>query len=134
MESTKIVFYDGDCGFCNRAVSYVLKRDTSNSLEFSSLQSSHAKKFFEQHNFEKPDLSTFYFYENGSLYERSTAALKVIKYFSWYHQWMRLGWICPRFVRDGVYDFIAKRRRKISKGYCDMPSEEEMKRFHRQSS
>lgn len=134
MKSPKIIFYDGDCGFCNRAVSYVLKRDSTKSLEFSSLQSDHAQKFFKERNFPPADLSTFYFFEEGNLYERSTAALKVVKYFSWYHQWMRLGWIFPRFIRDGVYNFIAKRRRKISKGYCVMPSPEEMQRFHRQSS
>lgn len=130
MESLKpIVFYDGDCGFCNRSVAYVMKHDRSRSIHFAALQSDFTKALFKEKGWESPDLSTFYFFENGKLYQKSTAALRVASYFKFPQSLMRAGWIFPRFIRDSVYNGVAKRRQRLSKGFCVMPSPEERKRF-----
>ena len=121
----RILFYDGDCGFCNRSVNYVLKRDTSKSIHFASLQSEITKALFEKNNWQQPDLSTFYFMEHGELFKKSRAAFRVASYFPWYLKWFQVFRIVPNGVRDWVYDQVAKRRRKISKGYCVIPTEEE---------
>lgn len=41
----KILFYDGDCVFCNASVQFALKHRKKNSIYFSALQSELAKKF-----------------------------------------------------------------------------------------
>lgn len=125
----KIVFYDGDCGFCNRSVNYVLKYDKSKSIHYASLQSEITKQIFLKHNWPEADLSTFYFMQDGKLYQKSKAAFKVIRYFPWYMQWIQIFRIVPIGIRDRVYDLIAKRRRRISKGYCVMPAPEERELF-----
>lgn len=125
----KIVFYDGDCGFCNRSVNYVLKNDTSNSIHYASLQSEFTKNIFQEKQWSEPDLSTFYFMENGVLFEKSKAAFKVLRYFPWYLKWLQLFKIVPISIRDWVYDQVAKRRRRISKGYCVMPKASEKHLF-----
>ena len=81
-EQRSIVFYDGDCGFCNRSVAWVLKRNTSKELFFASIQSDFTRDFFLKNKFEQPDLSTFYFYSSGELYIKSTAGLQVTRCFS----------------------------------------------------
>ncbi|XOV68457.1 MAG: thiol-disulfide oxidoreductase DCC family protein [Fluviicola sp.] len=125
----KIVFYDGDCGFCNRSVNYVMKHDKTKSIHYASLQSEITKKIFVSNGWPEADLSTFYFMENGELFQKSKAAFKVLKYFPWYMQWLHVFRIFPRAFRDWVYDQVAKRRRRISKGYCVMPNAEERKLF-----
>ncbi len=127
--SMLIVFYDGDCGFCNRSVNYVLKHDKSKSIQFSALQSDFTKTLFEERNWDAPDLSTFYFLDKGVLYQKSTAALKVARYFHFPQSLLQTGWVVPRFIRDWAYDMVAKRRQRLSKGYCVMPSLEDRKRF-----
>jgi len=129
MTSKKIVFYDGECGFCNRSVNFVLKNDRTKEILFAAIQSDFTNKLFKAKDWEKPDLSTFYFYENDSLYEKSTAGLRLAKYFKFPQKMFVVNWIVPRFIRDYFYDFIAKRRQRISKGYCVLPSTEEKKRF-----
>lgn len=124
-----IIFYDGDCGFCNKSVQFVLKHEKKQIIQFSALQSNFAIDFFEKIGAKKPDLSTFYFYSNGQMYERSSAALKVIPELKWYLQFLRIGWLLPRFVRDSMYDFIAKRRTKLANGFCLIPSTENRQRF-----
>lgn len=125
----KIVFYDGDCGFCNRSVSFVLKHDVTRSIYFSALQSDFTKEIFADRNWPEPDLSTFYFLESGELYAKSSAAFRVVKYFPWHKKWLRIFRFLPRGFTDWVYDQVAKRRTRISKGYCVIPNEEQRQRF-----
>ncbi len=125
----RILFYDGDCGFCNRAVAFVLKRDASKTIYFASLQSEFTQELFAKNEWKALDLSTVYFYDQGVLYDKSTAALRVVRCFNWYRKaWLMLT-ILPKFMRDWGYDQIAKRRRKISKGYCVIPTPEQYQRF-----
>lgn len=125
----KIIFYDGDCGFCNKSVQFVLKNERHSLIQFSALQSEFTKQFFKKHGFATPNLSTFYFYSNGVLYERSSAALELVFQLKWKWQFLHFGRIIPRFLRDKVYDFIAARRQKISNSFCVLPSESDRKRF-----
>jgi len=124
-----VVFYDGDCGFCNRSVAFILKKDRTRSIQFAAIQSEFTKNLFSDKGWDQPDLSTFYFYENGNIFEKSTGALKVAKYLKFPSSLMTVFWIIPRFIRDAVYDSIAKRRRNLSRDFCVMPSVDEGKRF-----
>lgn len=130
-KNVPVVLYDGDCGFCNRSVAFVMKRDKTKSIHFSAIQSDFTKQLFIEKGWEEPDLSTFYFIEDGELFQKSKAALKVAGYFLFPYSLVRVFTIIPRFIRDSVYDFIANRRQKISNGFCVMPSEEERGRFIR---
>lgn len=124
-----IVFYDGDCGLCNRSVQFVLKHEKSNVIRFSPLQSQFSKRFFEEHQFQTPDYTTFYFYTNNQLYQKSRAAFKIIPALKWYWQPLRLLALFPSFITDGVYNFIAKRRKTIGGTFCVIPTLENRKRF-----
>lgn len=125
----QIIFYDGDCGLCNRSVAYVLKHEKDKTIFFASIQSDFTKQLFKSKCWKEPDLSTVYFLENGKLYQKSTAALKVCKYLKSPRSWMIAFFIVPRFIRDAVYNFIAKRRKRIVKEYCVMPTPEDRVRF-----
>lgn len=125
----KIIFYDGECGFCNLSVQFVLNHERTDDIYFSSLQSDYASVFFKSLELPDPDLSTFYFYNNGVLFEKSTAALKVLPNLKWYLQIAVIGWVVPRILRDKLYDFVAKRRKKLANGFCVLPTAEQQQRF-----
>lgn len=124
-----VVFYDGDCGFCNRSVQFILDHERNSEVHFCALQSETAVRFFAEKGFPAPDLSTFYFWDGNRLFERSTGALRVAKFLKFPYSWMRIGWIVPRFIRDGVYNWIAKRRHRLAKQQCALPTPEQRKRF-----
>lgn len=128
-EQQRIVLYDGECGFCNRSVSFVLKHEKANDIHFSPLQSDFTKKLFESNNWSLPDLNTVYFIEGEKRHERSTAALQILKYMKAPVSWLRVFRIVPRPLRDAVYNFVAKRRQRLAKGYCVLPNPEQRKRF-----
>lgn len=126
---SKIIFYDGDCGFCNSSVQFVLKHERSNNIYFSALQSEFSKSFFSNKHYAEPDLSTFYFYSNGNLYSKSTAAINVVRFLKFPYSLLSVFIIVPRFIRDRGYDFIAKRRIKIMNAFCVIPNPENKIRF-----
>lgn len=129
-----IIFYDGDCGFCNKTVQFILNHEKNGEIHFCALQSEFAKNFFLQLGVSELDLSTFYFWDTKQLSKRSTAALKVLNYLRFPFQLGKIGWIVPRFIRDGIYSFIAKRRMRLAGRFCALPTKEQALRFLSQST
>ena len=126
---SKIIFYDGDCGLCNRSVGYVLKNEKHSEVHFAAIQSQFTMDLFSKRGWEKPDLSTVYYLEEDKLYTKSSAALNICRNLK-FPQISLYGFIIvPRFIRDYFYDRIADRRKRISKGFCVMPTPDQRKRF-----
>lgn len=124
-----IVLFDGECGFCNRSVAYIFAHEKELSIVFAPIQSDYTKELFKANNWETANLNTFYFIENGRKFEKSTAAMKVFRRLKRPYSWLIIFRIIPRFIRDIGYNFIAKRRTRLAKPYCFLPSDEQKKRF-----
>ena len=129
--STKetILFYDGECGFCNSMVALVLKNERDQAIRFCALQSDKAEEILTKVGVLSIDPQTMYFLEDGTIYARSDAALQVSQHLRWYYRWLRVFRFVPQSWRDFLYDFIAKRRKTLRKGYCVLPEERQRIRF-----
>ena len=46
----RIVFYDGDCGLCQRAISMLYTLDSNKILRFAPLNGDTYKKYFKELN------------------------------------------------------------------------------------
>jgi predicted DCC family thiol-disulfide oxidoreductase YuxK len=95
---------------CNSAVKFVLKRDKNSVFKFASLQSNLAKKLLKNLNATDVGSATFVLIDNGRVFLRSDAALKVCNHLSGLWPLMRVFKIVPRFIRDWVYNLISKNR------------------------
>jgi len=131
MADQPIILFDGVCNFCNGAVNFVLKRDKKKSILFAPLQSAAAEKILPAHQLSPGDLSSFLFIEHGKLYDRSTAALRVCRHLKGLWPLCYGMMIVPKFIRDGIYNYIAKNRYKWfgQKDACMIPSAEVRSRF-----
>ena len=124
-----IVFYDGDCGFCNNVVRLVLKFERKPEIYFCALQSDFAKNFFLSNHGQVPNLETFYFFTNYQLYSQSNGALALVRNLKFPFPLLQMFRIIPVCQRDQLYRFIAKRRHRLSKGFCLIPTNEQKSRF-----
>ncbi|MBL7702584.1 MAG: thiol-disulfide oxidoreductase DCC family protein [Ferruginibacter sp.] len=131
MEKQPVILFDGICNFCNSAVNFTIKRNKKANIRFAPLQSEAGQKLLQQYNLPAYDMQSFVFIENGTAYKQSTAALKVCRH-------LRGIWplcygliIVPRFIRDGIYNWIAKNRYKWfgKKETCMIPTPELKARF-----
>ncbi len=69
--------------------------------------------------------------DNGKVYRNSTAGLRLYSRLPWYWKWTQIFWIVPRFLRDAVYNFIARNRyRWFGKSEsCMVPTADVRSRF-----
>jgi len=124
-----ILFYDGDCGFCNSMVALVLKNERDHSIHFCALQSDKATEILSKSGLKTIDPVTMYFFDRGKVSNRSDAALKVALHLRWNYRWLRIFRFIPKGLRDAAYDLVAKRRKKLRKGFCFVPEEGQRLRF-----
>ncbi len=130
-DTKKIIYFDGVCNLCNASVQFVLKRNTKKNILFTSLQSDAGKAMLLQNNLENKNFSSFVFIDNEKIYLRSSAALQVAKYLRGAWLLLYIFIIVPKFIRDAVYNLIAKNRYKWfgKKEECWIPTKEIMDRF-----
>lgn len=125
----KIVFYDGDCGFCNYIIGFILKNETNELLHFSALQSALAQKVLVKKHGIELDLSTFYYLDGNQLYKKSKGFFVLLKEMKYPFRILRIFRFFPTALTDTIYDFIAARRRKLQSPKCYFPSPEQRNRF-----
>jgi predicted DCC family thiol-disulfide oxidoreductase YuxK len=130
-----IVFFDGVCNLCQGSIRYLIKNDKKGVLKFASLQGDYAKDFIDQKDFvdqtEIHSMQSIMFFDGKNLYKKSTAVLKLSSLIGGWHKLLLLGYIIPRFLRDGLYNIVAKNRYRWfgKKDQCMLPSKELENRF-----
>lgn len=113
MESSdqkSILLFDGICNLCNASVQFILKRDPKEQFIFASLQSDAAKNILLQYNLKNYSLNSLVLIEEGQLFQKSTAALKICRHLNWPWKLFYVFILLPKILRDKVYEFVAKRR------------------------
>jgi len=119
-----IILFDGVCNFCNSSVNFIIKHDTKDHFRFTPLQSEKAKTLLQEFNENETGLDSIVLIENNKLYKRSTASLKITKQLRRPYSLLYLFIIIPSFLRDPIYNFIAKNRYKWfgKKDVCMIPT------------
>jgi predicted DCC family thiol-disulfide oxidoreductase YuxK len=131
MNPQPIILFDGICNFCNSAVNFTIKRNTKANIRFAPMQSQAGQKLLQQYDLPLDDLQSFIFIENGEFYKQSTAALKVCRHLKGLWPLCYGLIIIPKFIRDGIYNWIAKNRYKWFgvRQQCMIPAPEVKTRF-----
>ena len=133
--SPNLVLYDGVCALCNGTVRFLLRIDRRNMLAFAPLQGPTAARLAERHGFASDVRSIVYVRSFGLKHERvhtkSEAVLRVLGDVGgvwWLFSLLRL---VPRFLRDPVYDWVARHRYRWFGKYdqCPLPPPELRGRF-----
>jgi predicted DCC family thiol-disulfide oxidoreductase YuxK len=109
----------------------VIRRDHSNHFLFASLQSPEGKKILAENNLTAKEMTSFILVEDGKVYDRSTAALKVVRKLKGLWRFLHSFMIVPKFIRDGIYQVISKNRYQWfgKKDECMIPTPELKARF-----
>jgi predicted DCC family thiol-disulfide oxidoreductase YuxK len=91
-------------------VQFILNHERKPELFFAPLQSDIGQAILEEHHLPANYTDSVLFFDNDLLYQQSTAALKISRYLRFPWNWIRIGYIFPRFMRDFIYRYIAKNR------------------------
>ena len=131
MNEHPVILFDGVCNFCNSAINFVLKQDKKGIFRFAPLQSEAGRKLLQQYNLSTKEFDSFVLIDEGKVYKKSAASLRVMNKLPWYWKEVQLFRIIPGIFRDAIYDFIAKHRYKWfgKKDQCMVPTPELRSRF-----
>ncbi len=126
-----IVLFDGVCNLCNRAVQFIIKRDKKKQFRFASLQGKAGNELLKKFDLPANVFNSFILFEEGKVYTRSTAALRIAKKLPGGWKLLYGLMILPRFIRNAVYNVIAKNRYKWfgKRNECMIPTPELKERF-----
>ena len=112
-------------------VNFAIRQDKKKQLRFAALQSEAGQTLLDEYKLSSKDFESFVLIEDGKVYQKSTAALRVVRVFPWYWQEVQILRIIPTFMRNAIYDFIARNRYKWfgKKDECMIPTPEVRSRF-----
>ena len=135
MKTNAVVLFDGVCNFCSASVQFIVARDPDGYFRFASIQSDTGKKLMTEHGIpevpEGSDPTSVILIEDGRAFDRSTAALRIARHLHNVWKLLYVFVIVPRFVRNFVYELVAKRRYRWfgKKDMCMVPTPELRERF-----
>jgi len=126
-----VILFDGVCNFCNGAINFVLKQDRKSVFRFAPLQSEAGRRLLQQYNLPTEEFESFVLIDQGKVYKKSNAALRVMNKLPWYWKESQIFRLIPTIFRDAIYDFIARNRYKWfgKKDECMVPTPEMRSRF-----
>jgi predicted DCC family thiol-disulfide oxidoreductase YuxK len=126
-----ILLFDGVCNFCNRMVQFIIERDPNAKFEFAALQSSAGQYILKELGLKSGEPDSFVFIHEGKSYIRSSATLHVLKELGGIWKTFYVFIIVPPFIRDFIYDRIAKIRYRIfgRRAECMIPTPDIRERF-----
>jgi predicted DCC family thiol-disulfide oxidoreductase YuxK len=129
--SHPVIFFDGFCNLCNGAVQFIIANDKRDVFRLTALQSEAAKALLSGKGKEVLSADSILLLENGKVYMRSTAALRIAKRLGAAWPMLYVCIIIPPFIRDYLYDVVAKNRYKVwgKRESCMLPGPDTAKKF-----
>jgi len=127
----KIILFDGVCNLCNATVNTVIKRDKKDRFRFAALQSDIGKSLMRKYDINPLETDSIILIAGDSYYVKSTAALHISRSLSAAYPLFYIFIIIPAFIRNLIYDYIAKNRYKWygKKESCMVPTPDLMDKF-----
>ena len=131
MNIQSVILFDGVCNFCNAAVNFVIRKNKRGDLRYAAVQTEAGKRILQKYGMDSESRYSFIFVEDGKAYLRSTAALKLSRHLKGLWPLCYGFMVVPVFIRDGLYNWIARNRYQWFGGRkeCMVPSAELRAKF-----
>lgn len=132
-EHKNIVLFDGICNLCNKSIIFIIKRDYKDVFRFAPIQSEIGKKLISTLKIDtvKVDSILLYIPKNEKLHTKSNAVLRIAQELKFPYNICSCFLIFPAFLRNSVYDYIAKKRYNWfgKQNTCMIPTPDLNKKF-----
>ncbi len=131
LKSESLILFDGFCNLCSSSVQFIIKRDATARFKFASLQSPVGQSQLKRFNLPVNQFYSIVLIQDGVARQRSDAALQIARHLDGLWPALSILRFIPRFVRDGVYDFISRNRYSWfgKKDSCMIPTPDLKSRF-----
>ena len=123
-----VLFFDGDCGFCNQSVRRLARWDREGVIHYAPLQGKLASKHGLGSHLEGSEASMVMLNEeDGTVLMHSDGMLQILRILggAW-RLFLFIGWF-PKSFRDKLYRCLARNRHRIrstNAQVCEMPGKD----------
>jgi predicted DCC family thiol-disulfide oxidoreductase YuxK len=126
-----IVLFDGVCNLCNIAVDLIIRNDKKGQIKVAALQDQKTKELLKDYKINSDYLDSIILIRGDKVFYKSRAALEISRSLKGLWPLLYVFIIVPAFIRDPIYDFIARNRYRWygKKETCRLPTAEERARF-----
>ena len=126
-----IILFDGVCKLCNAWCSFVMKYDRNHIFKLTSMQSEEGQLIIKYFNLPSENFTSMFYLENNNIYDKSTAFIKITSLFSYPVKIISILRFMPLFLRDYIYEIIARNRYNIFGRYncCVLPPADYPERY-----
>ena len=133
LENNKIVIlFDGICNLCIYSVQFIINRDSEDVFRYASIQSKTGQQFIKNYSIDINKNDSIILINDTKVKYRSTAFLSIVTQFKGLWKITFIFYLIPTFIRDILYNFIAKRRYNLfgKKNQCIVPNPNIKKKFY----
>ena len=125
------VLFDGVCNFCNASINFIIDRDKKGIFKFAALQSEIGQEILRKYSLKQDTFDSIILEKEGEIYQKSDAALEIARNMDGLWKIFYIFKIIPSFLRNLVYDLIARNRYRIfgRTDACRIPTPELKARF-----
>ena len=94
------------------------------------MQTEVGEKIIDEYNL-TDNIKSIILIKKGITYFKSDAIIEIAKQINGWPQILKYGFLIPKFLRDGIYNLIAKSRYYLfgKQEACPIPSEDHRKRY-----
>jgi predicted DCC family thiol-disulfide oxidoreductase YuxK len=109
-----VLFFDGNCAFCSKSVQQVVRFDAQERISFAPLQGELAtEKGFSGYAADTNGSMVLMRESDGRVFMHSDALIELARALGGYWNVFRIARWIPRWIRDGVYRWIARNRHRF---------------------
>lgn len=105
-----IILFDGTCKLCNNVVKFISKNDSRKIFCFIPLESEKATEYLNRYNKKNVNKGSVLLIQEEKIFTKSSAVLNILRCLDGLWPLFYAFIIVPGFIRDPVYDIIAKYR------------------------
>jgi predicted DCC family thiol-disulfide oxidoreductase YuxK len=108
-----VVLFDGACNLCSRTAAFIKRHDRSGHFRLLDETSDEGVNLLRRHGFDPERLTTIVLIEDGRVFVRSSAAIRLAIGLGGPWRLAALALALPRPIRDFAYDLVARNRYRL---------------------
>jgi predicted DCC family thiol-disulfide oxidoreductase YuxK len=130
-DDRSILIFDGNCVLCSSFVQFILRTDRQRRFRLLAAQTPIGTALYRHLGLNPTNYETNILLEDGRAWLKSEGSLRVFEKLGFPWSLMSVGRLLPRFVRDRLYEIVARNRLRWFgvRSSCYLPDPAQADRF-----
>ena len=131
LDDRPLIIFDGYCALCSGWANFVLRHDPHGRFRLASAQSPLGYALYVHYGLDPKDYETNILIEDGRAWFKSESSIRMLEGLGWPWKLAAVFRILPAFIRDPMYEFIARNRLRFfgKRATCYLPQKQYEDRF-----